>query len=234
MTRRIAMILVSCVGSALAQYDDYPVGQYEFSHNRFVVSPVKLMGGMDGSKRDEGPKVDLKWTPNIDIQEMRYEYILGVDGTFGVGPIGTLYLGLDSVKVNSFAIGVFGRYYLGLASGPYAQFNLQYYKQGATKVHGGVGQGFRNPNDTTNKVNLSNYRVEVGGPQLSPVLGYSAIFGNHLVLETQMGFTFGRYSIDMPDGIVYTQGGWGLPKAYRAGQDWGGFYFVQASLGVAW
>lgn len=233
MTRRIAWILATCVGSALAQYDDYPVGQYEFSHHRIVVSPVKLMGGMDDSKRDEGPKVDLKWTPNIDIQEMRYEYILGVDGTFGVGPIGTVYLGLDSVKVNSFAIGVFGRYYLGLASGPYAQFNLQYYKQGATKVHGGVGKGVRTVGGT-DSVNLSDIKVEVGGPQVSPVLGYSALFGNHLVVEAQMGFTFGRYSIDMPSGKVYTKGGWDLPKAYRPGQDWGGFYFVQASLGVAW
>lgn len=227
MTRRIALILLSCVGAALAQYDDYPVGQYEFSHNRIVVSPVKVMGGMDASKRDEGPKVDLKWTPNIDIQEIRYEYILGVEGTFGVGPIGTVYLGFDSVKVNSFALGVFGRYYLGLASGPYAQFNAQWYKQGSTKVHGGIGKD----NDS---VPLSEAKVDVSGPQFSPILGYSAIFSQHLVLEAQMGFTVGLYDIEMQKK-VYTPGAWaGIPKVYRPGQDWGGFYFVQVSLGVAW
>lgn len=227
MTRRIAAILLSLVGAALAQYDDYPVGQYEFCPHRIVISPIKLMGGMDASKRDQGPKVDLKWTPNIDIQEARYEYILGVDGTWGIGPIGTLYLGFDSVKVNSFAVGAFARYYLGLASGPYAQFNFQWFHQSETQVWDGHAI------DTLGHP-VSNAIVQVSGPQVSPVLGYSAIFGQHLVLEAQMGFTIGRYDITMPNGDVYTPGNWGLPRAYHAGSDWGGFYFAQLSLGVSW
>jgi len=227
MIRRLAAILLSIGGAALAQYDDYPVGQYEFCPNRVVISPIKLMGGMDATKRDQGPKVDLKWTPNIDIQEARYEYISGVEGTWGFGPIGSLYLGLDSVEVNSFAIGVFARTYLGLGSGPYAQFNLQWFHQAETKVWGGKAVD-------TSGTPRPDAIVNVSGPQLSPVLGYSAVFSQHLVLEAQMGFTFGRYSIEMPNGDIYTKGSWGLPRAYHAGSDWGGFYFAQLSLGVAW
>ena len=226
MMRRIALILLSCAGASLAQYDDYPVGQYEFPHNRIVVSPLKLMGGMDGSKRDEGPKVDLKWTPNIDIQEIRYEYVIGDEGTFGVGPMGSVYLGLDSLKVSSLAVGVYGRYYLGLATGPYAQFNLQWYQQAQTELHGG------NAVDTFgNKLPVT--KVDVSGPQFSPVLGYSALFGSHFILETQMGFSIGYYNVSMPNSVL-TVGGSGLPKLYKSGSQWGGFYFVQLALGVAW
>lgn len=226
MTRGMALILLSCAGASLAQYDDYPVGQYEFAHHRIVASPLKLMGGMDGSKRDEGPKVDLKWTPNIDIQELRYEYIIGDDGTFGVGPIGTFYLGLDSLKVSSLAAGVYGRYYLGIGTGPYAQFNLQWYQQAQTMVHGG------NAVDTLGN-KLPATTVDVSGPQFSPVLGYNAVFSGHFVLETQMGFTIGYYDIAMPKSLQ-SVGGSGLPRLYKSEQRWGGFYFVQLALGVAW
>jgi hypothetical protein len=226
MMRGIALILLSCAGASLAQYDDYPVGQYEFAHHRIVVSPLKLMGGMDGSKRDEGPKVDLKWTPNIDIQELRYEYVIGDDGTFGVGPMGTFYLGLDSIKVSSWAVGVYGRYYLGLGTGPYAQFNLQWYQQTQTKLHDG------NAVDTFGN-KLPSTTVDVSGPQISPVLGYNAIFSNHFVLETQMGFSIGYYNVSMPNSVL-TVGGSGLPKLYKSGSQWGGFYFVQLALGFAW
>ena len=226
MSRRFALILLACAGASMAQYDDYPVGQYEFPHHRIVVSPLKLMGGMDGSKRDEGPKVDLKWTPNIDIQELRYEYVIGDDGTFGVGPIGTFYLGLDSLKVSSWAAGVYGRYYLGLGSGPYAQFNVQWYQQAQTKVRNG------NVQDTSG-IPQAPTTVDVKGPQVSPVLGYSAVFRDRFVLEAQMGFTIGYYDISMPNSVL-TRGNTGLPKLYQAGQEWGGFYFVQLALGFAW
>jgi hypothetical protein len=184
------------------------------------------MGGMDGSKRDEGPKVDLKWTPNIDIQELRYEYVIGDDGTFGVGPMGTFYLGLDSIKVSSWAAGVYGRYYLGLGTGPYAQFNLQWYQQTQTKLHDG------NAVDTLGN-KLPSTTVDVSGPQISPVLGYNAIFSDHFILETQMGFSIGYYNVSMPNSVL-TVGGSGLPKLYKSGSQWGGFYFVQLALGVAW
>lgn len=211
----------------MAQYDDYPVGQYEFPHNRIVIAPLKIIGGMDATKRDEGPKVDLKWTPNIDIQEIRYEHVLGDDGTIGVGPIGTYYFGFDSVKVNSWAVGVFGRYYLGLGTGPYAQLNVQWYKQEQTLVRNGHAL------DTSGTFDLPATTVDVSGPQFSPVLGYNAIFNNHFILETQMGFTIGNYDITMPRE-VRTQGSWGLTKVYRGGRNWGGFYFMQLSLGLAW
>ncbi len=229
MMRRFALILLSLGGAALAQYDDYPVGQYEFSHQRIVVSPIKLMGGMDATKRDEGPKVDIRWTPNIDLQDIHYEYVLGVEGTLGIGPIATVYWGLDSVKANSFAVGAFARYYMGLASGPYAQLNLQWYQQYGTAVRDG------NAYDTSGSKLLPNTRVNVTGPQVSPILGYNAIFSQHLVLETQMGFTIGHYDLQMPGGKIYTKGAWpGYPKVYGPNNDWGGFYFVQVGLGVAW
>lgn len=230
MMRGIALILLSCAGASLAQYDDYPVGQYEYPHHRIMVSPIKLMGGMDGSKRDEGPKVDLKWTPNIDIQELRYEFVIGPDGTFGVGPIGSFYLGLDSLKVSSWAVGVYGRHYLGIGTGPYAQFNLQWYQQARTKVQDGQA---KDPTDPTGVRLLSPTTVDVAGPQVSPVLGYNAVFSNHFVLETQMGFTIGYYDISMPNSVK-TYGGSGNLKVYKSGQEWGGFYFVQVALGFAW
>ena len=95
--KRLALVLPFLASAAFAQYDDYPVGEYTYRHHRVVVSPLKVFGGMDATKRDEGPKVDLVWVPGIDIQEIRYEFVDGPQGTFGWGPYANAYLGLDSL-----------------------------------------------------------------------------------------------------------------------------------------
>lgn len=226
MKTNIAWTVLAVAGAALAQYNDYPTGEYEFAHNRLVVSPIKMVGGMDPAKRDEGPKVNLAWTPNIDIVEARYEYIYGVDGTLGFGPKFVYYPGLDSVKASAFAGGVYGRYYLNLARGPYVQLALEWYSQSGAKVRNGTAL------DTAGK-SLANATVNVSGPQASPVLGYCQVIGQHLVLEGQMGFTIGRYTLDLPNGSVIAPGRYS-PQTYKNGSDWGGFYFAQLALGVAW
>ena len=232
--RRFLSILLGLVAGAMAQYNDYPTGEYEFAHNRVVISPLKMVGGMDPGKRDEGPKVNLAWTPNIDMLEMRYEYIFGVDGTLSLGPLGTYYPALDSVKGTIWAAGIYGRYYLDLGQGPYVQFSAQWYNQTGTKVRDG-----RAP-DTSGTI-LAEHEVKVAGPQVSPVLGYCKLVGEHLVLEAQMGFTVGYYDIAVTNGPVVTQGAFygsygkfGEPKVYQSGSSLGGFYFAQLSLGVAW
>lgn len=239
--RRFLPILLGLVAGAMAQYNDYPTGEYEFSHNRIVVSPLKMVGGMDPGKRDEGPKVNLAWTPNIDMLEMRYEYVFGVDGTLSAGPLGTYYPALDSVKGTAFAAGVYGRYYLDLGRGPYVQFSAQWYNQSGTQVRDGKAP------DTSGNI-LPTHEVKVSGPQISPVLGYCKLVGDHLVLEAQMGFTLGYYDVAVTDGPVTTRGPhfltydgdgnpketYGEPKVYQSGSSLGGFYFAQLSLGVAW
>lgn len=226
MIRRHLPIVLAAATTLLAQYNDYPTGEYEFSHDRVVISPLKLVGGMDPAKRDEGPKVNLSWTPNIDILDIRYEHIVGVDGTLGFGPIFTYYPALDSVKATIWAAGIYGRYYMGLGHGPYVQFSAQWYDQTDTKVHNGSGT------DTGGQA-LSKYTLSVSGPQISPVLGYCTIVGAHLVLEAQMGFTFGSYTTTVDNGQAVTTSLYG-DKVYKSGTNWGGFYFAQVAIGVAW
>lgn len=231
MTRRIVPILLAAAASVFAQYNDYPTGEYEFAHNRFVISPLKLVGGMDPAKRDEGPRVNLAWTPNIDMLEARYEYIIGVDGNLGVGPLATLYMGLDSVKATSWAAGIYGRYYMELGRGGYVQFSAQWFDQTGAKVRDGKAQ------NSTGTALLPEHALTVSGPQVSPVLGYCYMVGEHLVLEGQMGFTLGDYTTTVDNGPVQslvTTGGVTEVKTYKNGTDWGGFYFAQISLGVAW
>lgn len=231
MMRRIAPVLLVAAASAFAQYNDYPTGEYELAHNRIVISPLKMVGGMDPAKRDEGPRVNLAWTPNIDILEARYEYILGVDGNLGVGPLATLYMGLDSVQATGWAAGVYGRYYMELGRGGYVQFAAQWFDQTGAKVRDG------NALDSTGTAILPKHAVKVSGPQVSPVLGYCYLVGEHLVLEGQMGFTLGDYTTTVDDGPVKSQvmaGGVPEVKTYETKTKWGGFYFAQISLGVAW
>lgn len=227
MLRAFAPIVLAASAAVFAQYNDYPTGEYEFGHDRFVVSPVKLVGGMDPAKRDEGPKVNLSWTPNIDLVEARYEHIVGSDGTIGLGAIGTYYPALDSIKGTIWAAGLFGRYYMDLAHGGYVQFAAQWYNQTGTKIHNGDGT------DVISGKSLSEATVSISGPQFSPVLGYCYLVGEHLVLEAQMGFTFGSYTSTVGGSPVYTQGKYDTTE-YKSGTNWGGFYFAQVSIGVAW
>ena len=231
MMRRLAPIFLAAATSALAQYNDYPTGEYEFAHNRFVISPLKMVGGMDPSKRDEGPRVNLAWTPNIDMLEARYEYVVGVDGNIGVGPLATLYLGLDSVKATGWAAGVYGRYYMELGRGGYVQFSAQWFDQTGAKVRDGKAT------DTSGILLAQQHPVTVSGPQISPVLGYCYLIGEHLILEGQMGFTLGDYTTTVENGPVQSLvgvGGASEVKTYKTGTNWGGFYFAQISMGVAW
>jgi hypothetical protein len=231
MMRRLAPILLAAAASALAQYNDYPTGEYDFAHNRLVISPLKMVGGMDPTKRDEGPRVNLAWTPNIDILEARYEYVIGVDGNIGVGPLATLYLGLDSVKATGWAAGVYGRYYMELGRGGYVQFSAQWFDQSGAKVRDGKAT------DTNGVLLAQQHPVTVSGPQISPVLGYCYLIGEHLILEGQMGFTLGNYTTTVDNGPVTTKVGTSAnseTKIYQTGNNWGGYYFAQISLGVAW
>jgi len=232
---RSSLLVLALAAASFAQYDDYPVGEYEYPHHRITVSPVTLIGGMDPAKRDEGPKVDLIWVPGITIQEMRYEYVSGPQGTFGWGPIANAYLGLDSVKATSMAFGLFGRIYSGLGSESYVQMGLQYYLQTGTKLFDGGVRTIVNADGDS--VGVAKGEVKVQGPQLSPVLGYQKIFNRRWILEGQMGFTVGWYNIEYS----------GLPtkftiarsqdeddtETYESTSDWGGFYFVQVGVGYA-
>lgn len=232
---RSPLFVLALVATSLAQYDDYPVGEYEYPHHRISYSPATLIGGMDPAKRDEGPKVDLIWVPGITIQELRYEFVDGPQGTFGWGPIADVYLGLDSVKANGGAFGMFGRVYSGLGSGSYVQMGLQYYYQTGTKLFDG---GSRPMYDDTGKViGTARGDVEVQGPQLSPVLGYQKIFNRHWILEAQMGFTVGWYTIEysgLPSKFTIARGDdLNDLETYESTSDWGGFYFVQLAAGYA-
>ncbi|MBK9577703.1 MAG: hypothetical protein IPK50_07250 [Fibrobacterota bacterium] len=228
MSRTSFTILLGFAGAALAQYNDYPTGEYEFSKNRIVFSPLKLVGGMDPAKRDEGPKVNVSWVPNIDIIDARYERVLGIDGSIGVGPLATYYgdWAADSVKATAWAAGVYGRYYLDLASGGYVQLAAQWFQQSGAKIRN--GSGF----DTLGN-SLANVTVDVSGPQFSPVIGYCHIFNKHLVLEGQMGFVIGDYNRKVANSPVFTKGQYTL-KTYETSTEWGGYYFAQVALGLAW
>lgn len=246
--KSLSVLCLAIATSTFAQYDDYPVGDYEYPHHRVVVSPIKVFGGMDAAKRDEGPKVDLVWVPGIDIQELRYEFVDGPQGTYGWGPIANLYLGLDSTKATSFAAGVFGRIYSGVGSGSYVQMGLQYYLQTGTYLFDGsprpVQVAVKNGETVTETVMvLPKTEVKVQGPQLSPVLGVQKIFDRRWILEGQMGFTVGWYTVEYPGApetfkvdreggaVPFREGG--STDTFQAGSDWGGFYFVQIGLGVA-
>lgn len=228
MSRISFSILLGLAGAVFAQYNDYPTGEYEFSKNRIVFSPIKMVGGMDAAKRDEGPKVNISWVPNIDILDLRYERVLGIDGSLGVGPLATYYgdWAGDSVKATAWAAGVYGRYYLDLASGGYVQFSAQWYSQSGAKVRNGSA------NVESDKP-LAAATVNVSGPQVSPVLGYSKVFNKHLILEGQMGFTIGNYKRDVAGSPIVTEGKY-TKKTYETNSDWGGFYFAQIAMGLAW
>ncbi len=232
---RSPILVLAVAAVTFAQYDDYPVGEYEYPHHRITVSPVTLIGGMDPAKRDEGPKVDLIWVPGITIQEMRYEYVSGPQGTFGWGPIGNMYLGLDSVKATSMAFGVFGRIYSGLGAESYVQMSAQYYLQTGTKLFDG---GVRTIVDADgDSVGVAKGEVKVQGPQISPVLGYQKIFNRRWILEGQMGFTVGWYNIEysgMPKKFTIARSqDEDDTETYESVSDWGGFYFVQVGVGYA-
>lgn len=232
---RSTLLVLALAAASLAQYDDYPVGEYEYPHHRITYSPLTLIGGMDAGKRDEGPKVDLIWVPGITIQELRYEYVGGAQGTFGWGPVLNLHLGLDSVKATGIAAGMFGRVYAGLGSGSYVQMGLQYYYQIGTKLFDG---GSRTMLDAQgDSIGIARGNVTVHGPQLSPVLGYQRIFNRHWVAEAQMGFTVGWYSVDyedLPGKFSISRGSDETDiDTYESTSDWGGYFFVQAALGYA-
>lgn len=240
MKRILALAVVLGALPALAQYDDYPAASFEFKPNRVSVSPARLIGGMDPSQRDQGPKVDMVWTPGLDFQELRYERVLGVQGTYGVGPIFNLYLGTDSVQATGWAAGVFGRVYAGVASGSFLQMALQYYGQSGTKIRDG-GNYVRL--DVPDSLVHDPVSVTVSGPQVSPSIGYQKILGRHWILEGLAGITLGWYhvKVDAPGDSVVTRV-WdtfaGVTTAeeliYRTGTNWGGFFHAQISLGYAW
>ncbi len=234
--KRLALVLPFLASATFAQYDDYPVGEYTYRHHRVVVSPLKVFGGMDATKRDEGPKVDLVWVPGIDIQEIRYEFVDGPQGTFGWGPYANAYLGLDSVKANSFAVGMYGRIYSGLGSGSYVQMGAQYYYQMGTKLFDGQPRTiFVVGSNGSDSLLLGSTEISVQGPQISPVLGIQKIYGRRWILEGQMGFTVGWYttSWDAPAPQKFEIRRGESFERYQTTSDWGGFYFVQIGAGVA-
>jgi len=237
--QRLSVLLLLFAASVFAQYDDYPVGEYEYPHDRIVISPIKVVGGMDATKRDQGPKVDLVWVPGIDIQEIRYEHVGGSQGSFGWGPIVNVYLGLDSVKATSFAAGVYARLYAGLGTGSYVQMGLQYYLQTGTKLFDGAPHRiYLDEHDSVGTM-LASTNVKVQGPQISPALGYQRLFGRKWILEGQMGITVGWYTVSNEGAppkfdIRHTDAkGTIIGETYRNTSDWGGFFFAQIAGGYA-
>ncbi|MCB9495411.1 MAG: hypothetical protein H6686_00800 [Fibrobacteria bacterium] len=232
--KSLSILLLTMTSLSFAQYDDYPVGEYEYPHHRIVISPLKVFGGMDATKRDEGPKVDLIWVPGVDLQEIRYEYVGGPQGTYAFGPLFSLYLGMDSVKATSFAGGMYGRIYSGLGSGSYIQMSAQYYLQTGTKLFDGQPRDiYVVRNGKRDTVKLAPTEVKVSGPQMSPVLGIQKIYDRRWLIEGQMGFTVGWYTVDWDAPSTFEIDRTGSVERYQTTDDWGGFYFVQIGLGYA-
>lgn len=190
--RKILFPLLALCGmaSAMYQYDDYPVGDYEYRHDRIAVSPLKLIGGIDPDKIYEGPQSHYDGLPGIDIISIHYEHVSGAQGSFGYGPTISVYP-VDIGGDNSFTAvsgGGFFRYYAGIASATYFQLSAEYM----------YGSGAKFNRGTIN----ADKSVDFSGPQISPAVGYSFLIQKKWFVNVQVGYTLGVYNTKYDGGFA--------------------------------
>lgn len=196
----ISLLMLCGVASAMYQYDDYPTGDYEYKHDRIAVSPLKLLGGINSDDIRKGPQPQFDGLPGIDMLTLRYEHVNGPQGTYAFGPIVSIYpvaIGDDNA-FQAFAGGGFFRYYSGIASETYFQVAAEFFKSSGAKF--GVG----NPGGTDPLTGKNNYdgnaKVDIMGPQITPVVGYSFLFDKKWFVNLQLGYTVGYYSVKYTGG----------------------------------
>lgn len=194
MHKTLLALLTACgVASAMYQYDDYPVADYEYRHNRVAISPLKLFGGIDPDLIRKAPQSRFDGLPGIDRLTLSYERLGGVQGSFGYGPLLSLFpveVGGDKA-FTALSGGGFFRYYSGITQATYFQMSLEYMHVLDAKF----GAGDPNqPNYQGNKA------LEIGGPQLTPAVGYCFLFDKKWFINLQGGYTLGYYSVKYDGG----------------------------------
>lgn len=198
MHKTLLALLTACgVASAMYQYDDYPVADYEYRHNRIAISPFKLFGGIDPDLIRKGPQSRFDGLPGIDRLSLSYEHLGGVQGSFGYGPIVSVFpveIGGDNA-FNAVSGGAFFRYYSGITQATYFQMSLEYMKVLDAKF----GAGNPAPTSTQSRYD-GNKSVEIGGPQLTPAVGYCFLFDKKWFINVQGGYTLGYYSVKYDGG----------------------------------
>ena len=188
--RKILFPLLALCGmaSAMYQYDDYPVGDYEYRHDRIAISPLKLIGGIDPDKIRKGPQSHFDGLPGIDIISIHYEHVTGAQGSFGYGPTLSVYpvdIGGDK-SFTAVSGGGFFRYYAGIDSATYFQLSAEYLYGSDAKFGAG-------------SINQDN-SVKFGGPQISPAVGYSFLIQKKWFINVQVGYTLGAYNTKYDGG----------------------------------
>ncbi|MEN9353646.1 MAG: hypothetical protein RL318_971 [Fibrobacterota bacterium] len=190
----LALLSLCGVASAMYQYDDYPVADYDYRHNRIAISPLKLFGGIDPELIRKGPQSHFSGLPGIDRLTLSYERLTGVQGSFGFGPIVTIQpvdIGGDKA-FTGISGGGFFRYYSGITQATYFQMSAEYMMvTGAKFGAGDPAQGATYDGDET---------LEIGGPQISPVVGYCFLFDKKWFVNVQAGYTLGFYSVAYEGG----------------------------------
>ena len=190
----LALLAIAPLASAMYQYDDYPVADYDYRRNHIEISPFKLFGGIDPDLIRKGPQPGFDRLPGIDRLTLSYERISGVSGSFGFGPTLTLYpvdIGGDKA-FTAFSGGAFFRYYSGIGAETFFQMAVEYMSTSGAKF----GAGNINQVSTYE----GNKTVDISGPQVTPSVGYSFLFDKKWFLNVQVGYTLGYYSVKYQDG----------------------------------
>lgn len=194
MHKILLAVLTACgVASAMYQYDDYPVADYEYRRHRIALSPFKLFGGIDPDLIRKAPQSRFDGLPGIDRLTLSYEHLGGVQGSFGYGPTVSLFpveIGGDNA-FNAVSGGGFFRYYSGITQATYFQMALEYMTVLDAKF--GVGNPAA-PGYQGGKT------MEIGGPQLTPAVGYCFLFDKKWFINVQAGYTLGYYSVKYDGG----------------------------------
>jgi len=196
MHKTLLALLMACgVASAMYQYDDYPVADYEYRHNRIAISPLKLFGGIDPDLIRKGPQSHFDGIPGIDRLTLSYERLGGVQGSFGYGPtltISPVDIGGDKA-FTAISGGGFFRYYSGITQATYFQMAAEYL------VTSGAKFGAGDPGAANYQ---GNKTVDIGGPQLTPAVGYCFLFDKKWFINLQGGYTIGYYNVKYEGGTA--------------------------------
>lgn len=193
--RKVLFPLLALCGmaSAMYQYDDYPVGDYEYRHDRIAISPLKLVGGIDPDKIYKGPQSHFDGLPGIDIISIHYEHVTGAQGSFGFGPTVSVYpvdIGGDK-SFTAVSGGGFFRYYSGIASATYFQLSAEYMYGSGAKFNRGTIDAEKSKS------------VDFSGPQVSPAVGYSFLIQKKWFVNVQVGYTLGIYNTKYDGGFAF-------------------------------